>query len=60
MPIFEYRCNACGSQFEKIQRPGGETPPCPECGATDVRKELSIFSAGQGPATHGPACSGGG
>ena len=41
MPLYEYRCNACGDQFELIRR--FSDPPleaCPACGGS-VRKLLS-------------------
>lgn len=33
MPIYEYRCRACGHRLEEIQPMGSPPPaPCPECG----------------------------
>ena len=64
MPIYEYVCMQCESHFEELVR-NGHQPDCPECGAGDVRKQLSVFSAhgsstqtsiGTGPA---PRSSGG-
>ena len=42
MPIYEYKCDACGHRFERIQK--FSDPPveiCPNCGKPDVRKLLS-------------------
>ena len=42
MPIYEYKCEACGHRFERIQK--FSDPPievCPNCGKPDVRKLLS-------------------
>jgi putative FmdB family regulatory protein len=42
MPLYEYRCNACGHLFEKIQK--FSDPPidvCPNCGEKNVEKLLS-------------------
>jgi putative FmdB family regulatory protein len=42
MPLYEYRCDACGQHFEKIQK--FSDPPvdvCPNCGARQVEKLLS-------------------
>ena len=42
MPIYEYKCDACGHRFERIQK--FSDPPveiCPNCGKSDVRKLLS-------------------
>lgn len=44
MPIYEYSCDACGAEFDKLVRMGAPTPPCPECGAGDVRKLISAAS----------------
>lgn len=41
MPIFEYQCDACRHQFERLVRPG-DTPACPSCGATTLTKQLSL------------------
>ncbi|HVL68811.1 MAG TPA: FmdB family zinc ribbon protein [Vicinamibacterales bacterium] len=41
MPLYEYKCEACGNQFEKIQK--FSDPPldaCPSCGGK-VEKLLS-------------------
>jgi len=46
MPIFEYKCDDCGSQFEKLMRRAGETPPpCPSCEGEQVSQQLSTFAA---------------
>jgi putative FmdB family regulatory protein len=43
MPLFEYTCRACDSQFELLVR--GSTPPaCPSCGSADLEKVLSMFA----------------
>lgn len=56
MPIYEYRCRACGHVFEAIVslRAGAEPPPCPECDAPSPEKLPSVFAAGAG------GCGGGG
>jgi hypothetical protein len=33
----------CESHFEELVR-GGEDPPCPDCGATNVAKQFSSFA----------------
>ena len=43
MPLFEYRCTACDSQFELLIR-GAAVPTCPSCGATTLEKMLSMFA----------------
>ena len=44
MPIYEYVCMQCESHFEELVR-AGEDPPCPDCGATKVARQLSVFAA---------------
>ena len=45
MPIFEYRCNACGRDFEKLVRQSDPAPACPSCSGTQLTKKLSTFAA---------------
>ena len=40
MPIFEYRCEDCGQQFESLVF-GQETPTCPHCESATVCKLMS-------------------
>jgi putative FmdB family regulatory protein len=68
MPIYEYVCMQCESHFEELVR-NGMQPDCPDCGASDVRKELSVFAAhgsgsdlpsfGSEPRAAGGGCCGG-
>jgi putative FmdB family regulatory protein len=66
MPIYEYVCMQCESHFEELVR-AGEQPPCPDCGDSNVRKQLSVFSAHGsstqptfgGGSTAGGGCCGG-
>lgn len=42
MPIYEYRCDACGFQNEYLQRVGDAPKTvCPQCGQQALRKLLS-------------------
>jgi putative FmdB family regulatory protein len=43
MPLFDFRCRACGEAFEALVRPGA-TPACPACASTDLERLLSGFS----------------
>lgn len=57
MPIYEYRCTACGSRFEQIvPRSSSPAPPCPSCGAKKPEKLISAPGA-VGAATTGEAPS---
>lgn len=47
MPIYEYNCQKCGSQFEKLLKAGsGDEIACPDCGSDRVEKVLSSFATG--------------
>jgi putative FmdB family regulatory protein len=48
MPIFEYRCNKCGNEFEEIRSVKDDSPiTCPSCKGTDVKKKVSTFGSGK-------------
>ncbi len=51
MPIYEYRCDGCGKEFEVIQKPndGPEGLVCPSCGKAAPEKVLSSCC---GPSSH--------
>jgi putative FmdB family regulatory protein len=47
MPIFEFRCDQCGDEFERfvlMSEKDGEK--CPKCGSENTRKIMSVFSSG--------------
>lgn len=50
MPIYEYRCERCGSRFEVLQRVGddGSNLRCPECDHEKVEKQFSTFATSGG------------
>jgi len=55
MPIYEYRCQACGEQFDKLFRSLGQVPDeveCPACHSTTVQRLMSA------PAVHSGESSG--
>ena len=42
MPIYEYRCAACGEKFEEYLSLSTKPPPsCPACESGDVQRVLS-------------------
>mgnify|MGYP001007373888 CR=1 FL=1 len=65
MPIYEYRCEACGQEFEKrvaSASQGGDVS-CPACGQPKATKKLSTFAAvtrGGRSSEAAPACPAGG
>lgn len=72
MPIYEYACAACSSDFEElVSLSAADDVACPACGSTKVERQLSSFQrvrAGGGgaepamaaaPARSGGCCGGG-
>ena len=41
MPIYEFLCQRCGHQFEKLVRVD-HTAPCPACQSEEVERLLSL------------------
>lgn len=42
MPIYEFECRKCHSQFEKLMFSADSAlPECPECRSGDVEKRIS-------------------
>ncbi len=61
MPVYEYKCEACGGRFDRFVRGGdsGERRDCPFCGSTKVSRVFSIFgtgSAGRGDLSGSDSC----
>ena len=50
MPLYEYQCPNCGSNFEElVQRGSTEPVVCPSCGETKPQRKLSAFACGGDP-----------
>ncbi len=56
MPIYEYRCKKCGSEFELYLKSSKQVPTCPDCGSKSLEKKMSGFVARSAEA-HKCACS---
>jgi putative FmdB family regulatory protein len=52
MPIYEYRCEACGKRSTSLlPRFSSPDPPCPHCGKPSLQRLVSTFatvSSGEG------------
>lgn len=67
MPLYEYHCNQCGQEFEKVLRfdQSDELPVCPVCHSSETQKRISVFASlggGSGftsTGTESSSCSGG-
>ncbi|MCG8685474.1 MAG: zinc ribbon domain-containing protein [Desulfobacterales bacterium] len=45
MPIFEYQCEKCNADFEKLVfSSDDQSPECPECNSQEVMKKMSATS----------------
>ncbi|GAP08638.1 MAG TPA: zinc ribbon domain-containing protein [Anaerolinea thermolimosa] len=66
MPLYEYHCQECGADFEKMVRfsEANTNPPCPHCNSLQTSKRLSTFaspaSGAPGIPSSGGSCSTGG
>ncbi len=47
MPLYEYRCKACGHVFEKMVRwsESDRAPVCPNCNGQETQKQISSFAS---------------
>jgi putative FmdB family regulatory protein len=57
MPIYEYRCERCQDEFEQLVF-ASDTPACPACGATELKKLMSAHAVGKSQASAAPAAGG--
>ena len=59
MPIFEYKCDDCGREFEELVFDQDETPECPKCGSKKTAKLMSCCRFKSGGADAGAGESSG-
>lgn len=50
MPIYEYKCDDCGSRYEQIRRmsDADRDLECPSCKSHEVKRQLSSFATSGG------------
>jgi len=44
VPIYEFKCDACGERFEELVAASAGAAPCPACGSTATRRLISTVS----------------
>ena len=54
MPIYDFRCKACGHEFEALVR-HNDTPACPACRSGDLERLLSTFAVSSAERTRAAA-----
>ena len=69
MPIYEYICNDCGANYERIVLNDKSKVTCPKCASGKHTIKLSVFAArtngdskpsgGSAPSSGGGGCCGG-
>ncbi len=59
MPIYEFRCDRCGHEFEELvswRDIEEKRVRCPNCGSNEVRRRLSLFITGSRGSRSGSSC----
>ncbi|PKL39780.1 MAG: zinc ribbon domain-containing protein [Spirochaetae bacterium HGW-Spirochaetae-1] len=58
MPIYEFKCNACGHAFSELRKMGDFKAQCPQCQSSKTEKLMSAFASHS--SSHQCSHSGGG
>ncbi len=61
MPIYAYRCQVCGEEFERFflsRRLAEEETHCPACQSKEVKRRPSLFGLGGGTAQSASSAAG--
>jgi putative FmdB family regulatory protein len=58
MPIYTYKCQKCGAQFDFLMGvgKGDDKPQCPQCKAKDVEKVFAPFGVRTGSSSGDSSC----
>ncbi|MGB8646672.1 MAG: zinc ribbon domain-containing protein [Anaerolineae bacterium] len=61
MPLYEYRCEECGTRFELRRTMSASADPaiCPECASDHAERQVSLFISMVKGGTSSPSASGG-
>lgn len=46
MPVYEYKCSACGKIFEAFLKNSTEKAKCKNCGSASLERLFSAFAVG--------------
>jgi len=57
MPIYEYICDDCKNEFEKIVINKQQEIACPKCASKKATIQLSVFATANGGTNGGPSSS---
>ncbi len=63
MPIYEFKCNACGKTFDYLapnMQSAGVKAKCPHCDSAKTHRKMSVFAVKSGSAAGTAAPAGGG
>jgi len=58
MPIYEYHCNDCNTDFEKLVFGSNPEVRCEKCGSKKTEKRLSRFGMGRSSSSASTGSSG--
>ncbi len=61
MPIYEYKCESCGGNYEQMRRmaDADRDLECPSCKSHQVNRSLSSFATTSGSPERAPMSGGG-
>jgi putative FmdB family regulatory protein len=57
MPIYEYHCKACNTDFEKLVFGSNPEVSCEKCGSKKTEKLMSRFGMGKSSSAPSPSSS---
>lgn len=61
MPLYQYKCNSCSSEFEELRRrdEADNSIECPKCKGRDVKRKMPSSISGNtaaGSVQHSSSC----
>ncbi len=59
MPIYEFHCPSCGTEYETRVERMGESAPCPQCGSAEVTRLMSVSAVHSKSSAPPSPCSSG-